>query len=81
MVNDLELLKYRCDGMLGDDANIIEKLYNHILDNPIKLLNYGSCVGFAFRKIARGPVTMSVLVGTVAGAGMTYYIKKKNEAN
>jgi len=48
MENDLELLDYRCDGMLsdGDEQNFIAKIYHHILDNPVKLLNYGACTAF-----------------------------------
>ena len=43
--NNLELLNYRCDGMLSDgDSNFIEKIYDSILERPLKLANYGACV-------------------------------------
>ena len=42
----------------------------------------GVGVGIAWKKIARGSTTLSVLIGIAAGAGTTYYIKKKtNQGN
>jgi len=37
----------------------------------------GVGVGFAFNKIAKGPVTYSILAGIVAGGGVTYYLHSK----
>ena len=43
--NNLELLEYGYGGMLSDGSdNVIEKLYEHILDHPQNLLSYGSCL-------------------------------------
>ena len=37
----------------------------------------GVGVGFAFNKIAKGPVTYSIIAGLVAGGGVTYYLHNK----
>jgi len=72
----------------GEDANVVKfetnprckKSFVKVWSKP---LMYGGAtgvsVGFAWHNILKGPVTMSVLVGMIAGGGMTYYIKSRAE--
>ena len=52
--NNLELLDYGYGGMLGDgaDPNIIDKLYDYILEKPLKSVDLLFCTGGNANKVS-----------------------------
>ena len=53
ILNNLELLDYGYSGMLSDSgsANVIDTLYNRLLDNPLRVLDLLACTGNESDKI------------------------------